>query len=145
MHRYMLSSAGCWASYTAILAREYSDPEYFEVHQFTVDAYAVQHPGGKDAQSLQSVTTHLIRLCLQLEHGVTGKPANGMMMRAREACAPFIWLDPPACTGQITASDLIDVGSADEHQQRVRAWAHSAWEAWAPHHGRVRQWIDAAN
>jgi len=138
----MLSSPGCWAGYTAVLAREYGDPAYFEVHQFTVDAYAVQHPGGQDAQSLQSVTTHLIRLCLQLEHGASGQRANALMMRARESCAPFVWLEPPAETGKLTAADLIAADSADEHRQRVRAWARCAWEAWAPHHETVRHWID---
>lgn len=40
-HRYLESSPGCWAAYGEVLAREYSDPAYFQVHRLTVDAYAV--------------------------------------------------------------------------------------------------------
>ena len=55
VHRYMKSSPGCWAVYGEVLAREYEDPYFFEVHRLTVDAYAVQHPGSTDRQSIQSV------------------------------------------------------------------------------------------
>ena len=76
VHRYMKSSPGCWSAYGQILAREYSNALYFEVHRLTVDAYAVQHPGSTDRQSIQSVGLHLIRLCLFLEHGLTAENAN---------------------------------------------------------------------
>lgn len=32
-HPYMESSPGCWAAFGDVLAREYSDPVYFEVHR----------------------------------------------------------------------------------------------------------------
>ena len=82
VHRYMDSSAGCWAVYGEVLAREYSDPSFFEVHRLTVDAYAVQHPGAKDRQSIQSVGVHLIRLCLFLERDLSPENANDAMLAA---------------------------------------------------------------
>ncbi len=137
----MASTPGCWAGYTAILAREYSDPAYFAAHQFTVDAYAVQHPGGKDAQSVQSVTTHLIRLCLMLEHDLIGPRANQQMLRARENAQPFTWLSPPDSDYAMTAVDLLHVETAESHCQKAREWAECAWGAWRPHHEAVRRAI----
>lgn len=140
-HRYMASTPGCWANYTAILAREYSDAAYFAAHQFTVDAYAVQHPGGKDAQSIQSVTTHLIRLCLMLENGFDGARANEHMMSARKKAQPFMWLAPPSAGYAMTAADLIEVDSAQSHCKTARDWARSVWATWEAHHEIVRGWI----
>ena len=45
-HDYIGASAGCWAVYGDVLAREYSDHRFFRVHQLSVDAYSAQHPGG---------------------------------------------------------------------------------------------------
>jgi len=52
-----------------VLAREYSEPAYFGVHQLTVDTYAVQHPGVAERRSIQSVALHLITLSLMVERG----------------------------------------------------------------------------
>ena len=68
-HRYMQSTPGCWAAFGRVLAREYEDQRYFEVHRLTVDAYAVQHPGIPGRQSIQSVAFHLVRLGLFQENG----------------------------------------------------------------------------
>jgi hypothetical protein len=42
-------------------------------------------------------------------------------------------------------SDESDVAAAhnlDDHARLVERWATSVWQAWAPHHGVVRAWID---
>ena len=44
-HRYLASSAGCWARYGEVLAHEYEHPALMHINPLTVDAYAVQHPG----------------------------------------------------------------------------------------------------
>ena len=38
VHRYMLSSPGCWALYGELLAREYGDVRYMAAHRLTIDA-----------------------------------------------------------------------------------------------------------
>ena len=53
-HPYVGASAECWAVYGEVLAREYEDPAYFRVHQLTVDAYAVQHPGAPERRSISN-------------------------------------------------------------------------------------------
>ena len=106
--------------YGEVLAREYSDPTYFEVHRLTVDAYAVQHPGSIDRQSIQSVGVHLIRLCLFLEHGLTAENANDAMLKAAKNKHSFIFLEPPQSFGSITAADIYKARSATEHKGIVR-------------------------
>lgn len=140
-HRYMSSSPGCWSVYGEVLAHEYSDPTYFEVHRLTVDAYAVQHPGHTDRQSIQSVGVHLIRLCLFLEHGLTAENANDAMLEAGKNKHSFVFLEPPQSFGSITAADIYKAKSAKEHKAIVREWAQTAWEAWSMHHDIIREWL----
>ncbi|XOV80998.1 MAG: DUF5946 family protein [Aestuariibacter sp.] len=141
VHRYMHASPGCWAVYGEVLAREYSDRAYFDIHRLTVDAYAVQHPGSTDRQSIQSVGVHLIRLCLFLEHGLTANNANDAMLRAGKKKHTFTFLEPPESFGAITAADVHGAKSVEEHKAIVRDWAHSVWEAWSVHHNTIRKWL----
>lgn len=144
-HRYMSSSPGCWAVYGEVLAREYSDPQYFRVHRLTVDSYAVQHPGSPSRQSIHSVGLHLIRLCLFLEHGLAAEAANAAMLEAGKHKHDFVWLEPPETLGDITVSDVAKATDASEHIRRVRAWARSAWEAWSVHHATIRSFLERSN
>jgi hypothetical protein len=141
VHKYMSSSPGCWSVYGEVLAREYSDPTYFDVHRLTVDSYAVQHPGSTDRKSIQSVGVHLIRLCLFLEHGLTADKANDAMLLAGKEKDSFIFLDPPQSMGMVTAADVYRANSAEEHKAIVRDWARSVWEAWSMHHDTIRKWL----
>ena len=143
VHRYMESSPGCWAAFGEVLAREYSDSAYFEVHRLTVDTYAVQHPGTESRQSIHSVGVHLIRLCLFFEHGLSAEHANEAMLQAARFKDAFWWLEPPASFGPLTVADIVTAGSAEEHQGLVRAWARGTWEAWSTHHDTVRAWLSA--
>lgn len=143
VHRYMESSPGCWAAFGEVLAREYSDPTYFEVHRLSVDTYAVQHPGSPSRQSIQSVGLHLIRLSLFLEHGLLNENANAVMINAGKYKHSFIWLEPPDSLGLLTVADVVNARTVDEHKVSVRAWAQCAWEAWLPHHETVRTWLPA--
>lgn len=143
VHRYMESSPGCWAAYGEVLAREYEQPAFFQAHQFTVDAYAVQHPGRPSPQSIQSVAVHLIRLCLTLEHGASVEAATAVMHSATQRKDAFHWLEPPPSQGGVTAANVHRAASPQERAVQVRAWAEVAWAAWAAHHDTVRGWIDA--
>jgi len=140
VHRYMESSPGCWAAFGKVLAREFSDPRYYEVHRLSVDAYAVQHPGQPSRQSIHSVGVHLIRLCLFLEHGLAAENANDAMLNASKHKHTFLWLEPPLSLGSTTVADIVKAQTVQEHKDAVRAWAKSAWEAWSPHHETIRRW-----
>ena len=140
-HRYMESSPGCWHLYGQVLAREYADLDLAEVHRLTVDAYAVQHPGRPSPQAIQSVCVHLLSLCLVLERGLAASYARRVMDQATRPKGRFSWLTPPASLGEVTVADFVEASALLEHKARVRAWAESAWAAWAGHHATVRRWL----
>jgi hypothetical protein len=142
VHRYMESSPACWAAYGDILAREYSDIRYAAVHQMTVDAYAVQHPGHPSPQSIQSVGLHLVSLCLVLEHGVETTQARAILQQSNTFKDEFVWLEPPPDRGRITVADVQPASTPEEHVARVRSWADSAWKAWSLHHDAVHAWAN---
>lgn len=139
----MESSPACWAAFGEVLAREYSDQAYFQVHRLSVDAYAVQHPGKPSSQTIQSVAVHLVRLCLLLERGLPMERANDAMLKASAQEQKFVWLTPPASLGSVTVADVRDAEGVEAHMAAVRRWAQVAWEAWSPHHATVRSWIPA--
>ena len=141
VHKYMASSTGCWATYGEVLAREYSNPTFFEVHRLTVDAYAVQHPGSTDRQSIQSVGVHLIRLCLFLEHDLLPENANELMLLAGKNKKSFHYLEPPKDFGLITAKDVFNAKNELEHKELVRNWSSSVWDSWSIHHETIREWL----
>jgi len=145
VHRYMESSAACWAEYGKVLAREYGDPELMEgCHRLTTDTFAVQHPGKPSPQSIQSVAIHLMALYVVLELGWKHDQARALLSRAADRMT-FEWLDRPANLGDITAADVARAGSNAEHIDAVKSWAHAAWRAWAPHHARVRAWAEGVS
>ena len=134
-------SPACWAAYGEVLAREYSDPAYFQVHRLSVDAYAVQHPGRESPQAINSVAVHLIRLCLQLERQLTPEQANSAMVQATLNKGRYVWLEPPSSLGDVTVKDVWRAQNVEAHIEAVRRWARSAWQAWISHHATVRGWM----
>ena len=61
------ASAECWSVFEEVLAKEFqSAPLFGQVHQLTVDAFAVQHAGGRHPD--KSVCIHLVGLHLNCGH-----------------------------------------------------------------------------
>ncbi len=143
-HPYIGAATGCWALYGEVLAREYGELRYPEVHRLTVDAYAAQHPGVPSRRSIQSVAVHLVSLHLVLERGFNGARATAAIRRVLAARPTLVWLEPPARLGAGTVADIVAARTAAEHESRVRRWAAAVWTAWAPHHGTVRGWAAPA-
>lgn len=129
-HAYMLSTPGCWGAYGILLAREYESPALFAAaHRFTVDAYALQHPGDAgDRRAVQSVWVHYTALHLLFARAASAASARATMGRlARGEFEPL----PPAPTGfAMTAADVL-ARPAGEHATAVRDWARAAWDAWS--------------
>jgi hypothetical protein len=139
-HRYMESSPGCWAAYGDVMARAYQDPTHAEYYRFSVDAYAVQHPGQPSLQSIQSVGVHLVRLYLLLDRGLGMARANNAILGATAIKHTFHWLQPPPSMGRVTVADVAPVAALPEFREAVATWARSAWEAWSPHHATIARW-----
>jgi Family of unknown function (DUF5946) len=141
-HRYMESSPGCWAAYGEVLAREYSDRAHGRLHRLTVDAYAVQHPGGTSPQAVQSAAVHLVSLYLVLELGKPLEEATRAIGVIPSRKGRYTWLDPPQSMSPITVADVHGAQDGEGHLAWVRKWADSAWQAWRPHHDTVRAWAN---
>ena len=141
-HRYIGAAPGCWELYTQLLAREYQDWSWARLHQLTVDAYAVQHPGVPGRQAQQSVATHLVGLCLAFERGQPMDALPALRQRFVETQAPFPWLEPPSHPGDVTVVDVLQATTREEHLELVDRWARSVWSAWDAHHTTVRRWVD---
>ncbi len=125
----MLSSPGCWHDYGLILAREYEDPRLFAAaHRFTVDAYALQHPGLDDEpRAFRSVWLHYISLHLIFEHGRSHRSAT----TALTGLAKFQYMPLPSAPPTFALTlEHVSAAAPSEHVQRVNAWARSAYEGW---------------
>jgi uncharacterized protein DUF5946 len=142
-HAYIGASPACWALYGELLAREYGELRYPPSHRLTVDVYAVQHPGAPERRAIQSVAVHLIALCLVLERGVATVTVRDLMQRVLARPSALEWLEPPAPNGTITVRDVLASRDLAEHAANVERWARDVWDAWSPHHARVRGWIEA--
>ena len=143
-HRYIGASAGCWAAYGELSAREASDFRYMRHHQLTVDAYCAQHPGEPSPQSVRSVAVHLVALHIQLERQSTVEALyaarQGVATRGKEGKLDLGWLEPPASLGEFTVLSALEADDPDEYGEVARRWAESVWGAWSAHHETVRQW-----
>lgn len=140
-HRYMLSTPACWEAYGRLLAREYEDPTRWANHRFTVDAYAVQHPGIETPQARNSVGIHLSRLALIFERGWPLERANDAMLAITAKKFDYPWLTPPTGFAGVTALDCLAAETAAEHLEAVHRWARAVWNHWSPHHATVRNWL----
>ena len=138
-HPYLGASASCWALYNVILAREYSSPALMKsVHRLTVDAYAAQHPGIRERRTTQSVWVHLVGLHLALERGFGNDFATQMIGALTRRAGTLVWLEPPDSLGLITVQSIVDAHEPMDHEQAIRRWSQSVWEAWKPHHQSIQ-------
>jgi hypothetical protein len=139
VHSYMTSSPACWAAFGRILAAEYSDPRLMPAHRFSVDAFAVQHPGNSSRQAIQSVGLHLARLHFQLERNASPADANAFMLRvaARKAELPRL---TPLSSFKVTTAQVQLLAGTSKHESAVREWAQSAWDDWASAHEFIKHW-----
>jgi len=135
----LVASPTCQRLFEVVLAREFSDPDYFAVHRLTVAAHVLQHPS---AHSDRSLAVHLALLRLTTRSGAeTGEsPAPVRRVPDRLQRLPAPHLEPPTHRGDITVADVVQASTAAEHCRRVRAWSQSVWYAWSPHHATVEAW-----
>lgn len=133
---YFNCSAECYDIFAEVLARDYTTPYIFgNVHQTTVDAYAVQHAGGPHPD--KSIAVHLLGLYLALERGLPAPAIAPYMQRLASIVTAWPHFPPPAVTGAPTIFDIALTGDPETHVARVRQWAAAVWEAWSPHHGAI--------
>ena len=107
-----------------------------QVHQLTVDAYAVQHAGGQHPD--KSVCVHLVGLYLMLERGVAPLEVPPLLQRLASGTT-WPHLDPPKAHASLTVYDVAIAEAPQTHAMRVREWAAEVWGVWSAHHYVARE------
>lgn len=137
---YYHNTPECWSVYTEVLGAEFGNAVLFgAVHQLTVDTYAVQHPGGSHPD--KSIGVHLAGLHLVLEKGHAPTSVPPRLQRLAASLGSWPHYPAPETRGGLTVLDVALAGSAEEHIERVRAWADQLWRAWAAYHRAVARLV----
>jgi len=145
-HEYMLASPGCYEMFNEVLAREYSDLAYARAHHYTVDAYAVHHPGKADnPKAVRSTGIHLVSLYflfekqMKLTQAAELKTAFAAYNKTLELVIP---LQKPERFNEVTVFDVWDNERPGKHFEICEHWARSAWNTWAEEHARIVKWSE---
>ena len=137
---YYNVSDECWDLYTEVLATEYSNAFLFgQVHQMTVDSYAVQHAGGPHPD--KSLDVHLFGLYLALEKGIRSPYIPPLLQRLVAAVEVWPHYEPPAERAAITVFDVALCDSTEDHIRVVKAWSQVVWQSWSAHHSEVTRLV----
>ena len=136
-------TAACVAAMQEMLVKAQQDARYAGVYRLAFDAFCMQHPE-KYGVSAKSYAAHLMGLCHGVEYA--GRPNTYWSIPA--------WLNgprgdlqkPPLLErrGDMTIADLSGASSPGEYAERVRAWAASVWQAYAPQQRMAREWLREA-
>lgn len=139
-HGYYNASAECWAVYTEVLGSEFGNALlYGQVHQLSVDTYAVQHAGG--AHPDKSMAIHLSGLHLMLDRGIRPTRIPRRLQALAKAVTTWPHFTAPTDMGSLTVSDVALADSVEGHIISVKRWAESVWKAWSPHHAEVKHFV----
>jgi hypothetical protein len=113
-------------------------------HRWTVDTYAVQHPGKPEPRTIQSVHVHLLALYLLIERKADPDFATAAMGKVLEKKkSDFRWLSPPENLGSVTVVQVHAAKTPEEHGFFVQKWAESIWLAWREHHPEIKRLAEA--
>jgi hypothetical protein len=136
---------GCNDLFQAVVGREFSQPELFQVHRLTVDAYSLQHPD-RYMKSAKSAVAHLTGMCWAMEGNddpsvsvILSRFLDGTPALSRPEPVP-----PPGERGEKTIVDIHEAPDSMEHIRRVKEWARTTWASWAHHHDAARGFLEEA-
>lgn len=83
---YFNTSPECWSVFTEVVGHEFGNAVVFgQVHQLTVDAYAVQHAGGSHPD--KSIAVHLVGASRRGGHPGDAPPLIEFLEQSTK-CAP---------------------------------------------------------
>ena len=137
---YYNVSDECWELYTEVLGNEYSNAFLAgQVHQITVDTYAVQHAGGPHPD--KSLDIHLYGLYLALEKGIRSPYIPPLLQRLATEIKVWPHYGPPTNRVALTIFDVAFCDAPQDHIRVVREWGQAVWENWSEHHAEVARHI----
>ena len=122
----------------ALLARDFEQPTlYWKSHRLAVDAYCLQHSAY--VKSAKSLAAHLCGLCIALEHD--NDPDQLKALQSWLSTNPNLPKpELPTSRGNLTIADVANIDDPTAFAKAVRAWAQSAWDAYAELHPTARHW-----
>ena len=135
------AAAECFGRFGALLAASYQSPARRQIHQLIVDAYTVQHGGGRSHREVQAIAVCLMTLYLFVSEGVDPRQGPALHKRMADSGTVFTWVEPPPPNDwTMTVGDVL---AADDENYVLASqnWAKVAWAAWKPHHATVQSWI----
>jgi len=137
---YYNVSDECWDLYTEVLGTEYSNAVLFgQVHQLTVDTYAVQHAGGPHPD--KSLAVHLFGLYLALQKDIRSPYIPPLLQRLATAIEVWPHYEPPTKTTPLTVFDVAFCDSTEDHIRVVKEWARAVWESWSEYHPEIARLV----
>ena len=146
-HEYMLASPGCYEMFIEVLNKEYSDFRYAKAHHFTVDAYAVQHPGKLSNQkAVHSVAIHLVSLYCLFEAEYDMAMSAEIKMKFAQFTKTNGIVRPikePERFKGLTVFDIWDNENPASHFDLCKQWALDSWQSWSTHHHTIKSWAKA--
>ena len=139
---YYNCSKECWIIYSDVLGTEFSNAVLFsQVHQLTVDTYAVQHAGGNHTD--KSVAVHLAGLHAALDLEVPQMQISGLRQRLAANISLWPHFEPPRHCGPLTIFEIALATGPKQHVERVRKWSQLVWQSWSQHHASVAELVSA--
>lgn len=137
-HPYIGAVHNCWNIYGEILAKEFSDPEYFAIHRITVDSYAAQHIGDQnDRRARQSANLHLIALYLYFEKKLPIPEILNFLKKSTEYKKDWPAVQHLTQAKWLTVQDVIKANNAQEHIEVVTQWGESVWKSYHTQHAVI--------
>jgi len=134
VHRYLVSTPGCWRKYGEILAREYEDIRFFKCHDLTLDAYALQHPGVEGYQTINSSNIHLTSLYAYFVMKTDLSELSRIKQSVAKRKKDFFLLEPPHDMKELNIGCLNTNVSPEAYCFNVEAWARFVFLKWEEHH-----------
>ncbi|MFI5229668.1 MAG: DUF5946 family protein [Gemmatimonadales bacterium] len=112
----------------------HKSPEF--LHQHVVDAFGAQRATAETKPI--GVAFALAGLCLQLEHGFTGRQVQRAHMKLAGRSRSWPTFALPADRGAMTAVDVLAAPAGDARDAAIGAWCGSVWAAYADQAPAVR-------
>jgi hypothetical protein len=111
------------------------------IHQYIVDAYAVQHADEKSKPI--KVPFALVGLYLHIEKHYSSKEVQKVHMRLAKKKQQWPVFDLPAYRGSIGVSHVLRAKPGPERDRAINEWSASVWEAWSESHAKVADLVQS--